>query len=277
VSLFQKLFTENPMLIEVRRYRRRLFGGGRASGMNIAVLTLGLVCYIGLLMIVGNGNGSIPPIVIVMIQTFVFTLAAPAILNNSIAGEREKGTWDLLLVAPVTKAQIMMGKFAGAMTNLLLGAALFLLPMFICAFSYQRTEILPLVLAEIDSIAFAVFLCSFTILFSARCRRGFTALGVVLGLLFIGMVVYPTVIISALGPGSASLGNVFLLYHPFFVQSSLLDGRAFSNAQSRPVMDALIQIGTFLFLSVVTMIWTERTLTYSDNDTRFLPRRHARS
>src|SRR3954464_6373605 len=98
MRLWQTLVGENPMLIEVRRYRRRLFGGGRPNGVNIAVLTLGAVCYVGLLLIVGNGNGSIPPIVIIFIQTFIFSLAAPAFLNSAIAGEREKRTWDLLLV-----------------------------------------------------------------------------------------------------------------------------------------------------------------------------------
>jgi ABC-type transport system involved in multi-copper enzyme maturation permease subunit len=266
------------MLIEVRRYRRRMLGGGRPSGVNIAMLTLGAVCYVGLLMIVGNGNGSIPPMAIVMIQTGIFTLAAPAVLNNAIAGEREKRTWDLLLVAPVTKAQIMMGKFAGAMTNLLLGAALFLLPMFICAVSYQQTDYGALALGELDSLSFAVLTCSLTLLFSARCRRGFTALAVSLGIMLCGLIVYP-ILLASVGALDNSSRDVLLVFHPFWGQDRLLNRYTYGEAgnSSSPVADVVLQICVFLGLAVVMLVWTERTLTFSDNEVKFLPKQNARS
>ncbi len=272
MSLWQSLFTENPMLIEVRRYRRRLLGGSKPSAASIAILTLGAVCYVGLLMVVGNGNGSIPPIAIVIIQTFIFTLAAPAILNNAIAGEREKRTWDLLLVAPVTKAQIMIGKFAGALTNLVLGATLFLLPTFICAVSYTQTRYDNLALAELVSLSFSVLCCAFTLFFSARCRRGFTALGVTLGLLLVGLVVYP-ILLSALGAPSGSRG-ILLIFHPFMTLTNLQDNLPIAGSRS-VASDALLQIAVYIGLSIVMLIWTEKTLTFSDNETKFLPKQDA--
>lgn len=280
MSLWNSLVSDNPMFIEVRRYRRRMLGGGRPTGVSIAVLTLGAVCYVGLLMIVGMGNGSIPPMAIVMIQTAIFSLAAPAILNTAIAGEREKRTWDLLLVAPVTKAQIMMGKFAGAMTNLLLGATLFLLPLFICAVSYQQTDYGSLFLGEVDSISFAVFACAMSILFSARCRRGFTALAVTLTLMALGLIVYPFLLATVGALDNASRG-ILLLFHPFYIQDRLYNSFATSNlsegtgSASTASGDAIIQILVFLGLAVVMLVWTERTLTFSDNETKFLPKNHA--
>lgn len=271
MSLWESLVAENPMLIEVRRYRRRMLGSGRSTGLNVAFLTLGAVCYVGLLMIVGSANGSIPAGVVVIIQTGVFTLAAPAVLNNAIAGEREKRTWDLLLVAPVSKAQIMMGKFAGAMTNLMLGAALFLLPMFICAVSYQRTDYGLLALSELDSLSFAVFACALTLLFSARCRRGFTALGMSLGMLLLGLVVYPILLASLGALGATS--EILLTFHPFVLEGRLMgSGAQYTNYGSSAVGDSILQIGVFIGLAVALLVWTERTLTFSDNDVKFLPR-----
>jgi ABC-type transport system involved in multi-copper enzyme maturation permease subunit len=264
------------MLIEVRRYRRRLLGGGRPNGINIAVLTLGAVCYVGLLMIVGNGNGTIPPIVIILMQTGIFTLAAPAVLNNAIAGEREKRTWDLLLVAPVTKAQIMMGKFAGAMTNLLLGSTLFLLPIFICAVSYKDTDYFALFLAEVDSLTFAMFACSVVLFFSARCKRAFTALAMSLGFLLLGLIVYP-MLMAAFGSLDDITRHFLLFFHPFVTQSELMS-RSYSFSQpdtTSAIGPAMIQICVFTGLSIVMFFWTERTLTFSDNEKKFLPTRHA--
>ncbi|HVT13996.1 MAG TPA: ABC transporter permease [Fimbriimonadaceae bacterium] len=275
MSLFESLFVENPMLIEVKRYRRRMLGGGK--GISIAFLTLGAICYVGLLLVVGSANGGIPAITIVMLQTLVFTLGAPAILNNAIAGEREKRTWDLLLVAPVTKAQIMIGKFAGAMTNLLLGAALFLLPVFICAVSNRDTDYVALLWAEVDSIAFAVLACAFTLLFSARCRRGFTALGVSLGMLLLGLIAYPAVV-GMFGNVDSSAADVLLTFHPFYVQARLMEQR-FDHNSIAPSAEgqALFQIVVFLCLAIVFLVWTERTLTFSDNEVKFLPKHNARS
>jgi ABC-type transport system involved in multi-copper enzyme maturation permease subunit len=278
VSLWQTLMIDNPMLIEVRRYRRRMLGGGRPNGVNIAVLTLGAVCYVGLLMIVGNGNGTIPPIVIILIQTGIFTLAAPAVLNNAIAGEREKRTWDLLLVAPVTKAQIMMGKFAGAMTNLVLGSTLFLLPTFICAVSYRNTDFFALFLAELDSLTFAMFACSVVLFFSARCKRAFTALAMSLGMLLLGLVVYP-ILIGAMTSMDRLTVDFLLFFHPFVVQIDLMTlshmSPYMSESSRGTVTPAIIQICVFIGLSIVMFVWTERTLTYSDNETKFIPKRHA--
>lgn len=275
MSIWQSLVAENPMLIEVRRYRRRLLGGGK--GLSVAFLTLGAVCYVGLLLIVGSGNGSIPPISIVMLQTFIFVIGAPAVLNNAIAGEREKRTWDLLLVAPVTKAQIMIGKFAGAMSNLLLGAGLFLLPMFICAVSSRETDYGALFWAELDSIAFAIFACALALLFSARCRRGFTALGVSLGIMLLGLVVYP-ILLEAIGGIESGTRDIMLVFHPFYIQERLMDQRFVHDAlASSPTGDVILQICVFIGLAIVVLVWTERTLTFSDNEVKFLPKQHARS
>jgi ABC-type transport system involved in multi-copper enzyme maturation permease subunit len=262
------------MLIEVRRYRRRLLGGGRPNGVNVAVLTLGLICYIGLLMIVGNGNGNIDPVYIVIFQTIIFTMAAPAILNSAIAGEREKRTWDLLLVAPITKGQILVGKFAGAMTNLLLGALLFLLPIFICAVSYTRTDYGALFLAELDSLSFAVLVCAITLFFSARCKRGFTALAMSLGTMLVGLVVYP-ILISSLGGMDTTSQGFFYVFHPMVIQAKLTGPNLDNHSVTSPAGDAILQICVFLGLAIVGLIWTERTLTFSDNDVKFLPRQHA--
>jgi ABC-type transport system involved in multi-copper enzyme maturation permease subunit len=260
----RRLFIENPMLVEVKRYRRKLLGGSRPTGANIAFLTLFAVCYMGLLLIVGNGNGSIPPIFVVLIQTSLFTLAAPALLNSAIAGEREKRTWDLLMVAPVTKAQVMIGKMAGAAMNLLIGAALFLLPIFICAVSYSRTDYGKLAVAELNSLAFGILTCAISLFFSARCKRPFTALAMSLGFLLTGLVIYP-ILLASLGITDTPTLELLLIFHPFMAQAGL-SGEISDFGGNAP----LVQVFAFLCFAVITLVWTERTLTFSDNEVRFI-------
>lgn len=271
---WRELVLDNPMLIEIKRFRRKFLSGGQNSGMHITALVLFGLCYIGLLMLIGSSNGSIPPSAIIMIQSGIMTLGAPAILNASIAGEREKRTWDLLLVAPITRSQILIGKFVGAMGILLIGVILFLVPVLLCAVSY-REPVHPdrIFLAELDSICFAVLTCCVSLFFSARCRRPFVALGISLGVLLCGLVIYPALV------GSAMMSSDFtrdfsMILHPFYVQVMLANEYRYdSSSLLPPEFLSLLQCGIFLGLSWVVLMWTEKTLTFSDNEVKFLPKK----
>jgi len=282
LSLWADLISENPMMIEVRRSRRRFFGGGPKGAAMIAVFVLGAIGYLGLLLLIGYASGAFSPLVIVMLQTGIIALAGPSLLNAAIAGEREKRTWDLLLVAPVTRAQILVGKFAGAMSNLLFCAVLFALPIFICASGFARTNLFALGLAEFNSLSFGLFVCGLSLFFSARCRRPFMALAISMGLLLTGLIIYPTLLGGLFG-GDQLSGDVAMLLHPFHAQSKLfLLERDLSYAYGTPWDEGYIGISPVIFtmtqslvfigLAVVLLVWAERTLNWSDREVKFLPK-----
>ena len=174
--MWQELVTQNPMLIEIARFRRRFLSFSGSNALNGIVLGLAIVCYFGLLMLVFSARGSMPPIALVMVQTFIFLFATPSILYAAIAGEREKRTWDLLLAAPITQAQIVVGKFIGAMAAIGVGFGLFLVPVLVTAVEYEKTNWQDLILSELVSITFIIALATVTLFFSARTRRAFMAL-----------------------------------------------------------------------------------------------------
>ena len=152
-QLWDDLVLKNPMLIEIQRFRRRFLSFSGSNTMNSAVLALCLVCYAGLVLIVLQARGNISPLVIVMFQTGIFTIFAPGMLHGAIAGERERRSWDLLLVAPISKAQIVVGKFIGAMAALGIASVLFLFPILIAAVSYRGTNWNDLFEAEAVSLS----------------------------------------------------------------------------------------------------------------------------
>jgi hypothetical protein len=113
-SLWNDLVVRNPMLIEIQRYRRRYLSFSGVHAVNSAVLALALLCYAGVVLLVCNFRGALSGIALIAAQTGLFVLFAPGMLYGTIAGERERRSWDLLLVAPISKAQIVMGKLIGA-------------------------------------------------------------------------------------------------------------------------------------------------------------------
>ncbi len=271
-EMWQELVTQNPMLIEVSRFRRRFLSFSGSSALNGIVLGLAIVCYFGLLMLVFSARGSMPPVSIVMVQTFIFIFATPSILYGAIAGEREKRTWDLLLAAPITQAQIVAGKFMGAMAAIGVGFGLFLFPVLVTAVEYEKTNWADLILSEVVSLSFIIAVAAMTLFFSARTRRGFVALGTVLALLAIYLLIVPLLSTALMPePVLADLANFF---HPFFVLTHLLtssEGYSMNPSGMHDFSWGWPQAFAYLAIAGVLLVWTARTLHFAENDVKFLP------
>ena len=271
--VWQELVVANPMLIEISRFRRRFLSFSGSSTLNGIVLGLALVCYFGLLMLVFSARGSLPPVGLVMFQTFVFIFATPSMLYGAIAGEREKRTWDLLLAAPVTQAQIVAGKFIGAMTAIGVGFGLFLIPILVTAVEYDRTNWPDLVLAELVSLSFVVSIAAVTLFFSARTKRGFMALGTVLATLAVFLLIVP-LLSSALIP-EPILVDFANFFHPFYVLSKLFSTGDVGTREFTEGMYGFSwgypQVLGYFTIAFVFLVWTTRTLNFAENDVKFIP------
>lgn len=283
MSFIKTLFTENPMMIEITRFRRK-FMGARGGSLNSVIFAMCVVIYVGIVAIVWSYRDALDPLVMILFQTAILTLLAPALLHGAIAGERERRSWDFLLVAPVTHAQIVCGKFMGAAAAILACCAAFLLPIAIGYAFYtpsfmsygsgleQRGSIFWSVLqAELISITWALLVCAMTIFFSARCKRGFVALGTTLAFLVVTLLVWPILIASAglMGPTEGFLLNFF---HPFWAILELLAGGRGPDSFGRGLY-GLPQVFTYVGMTAVFLTWAERTLRFADNEVRFLPKK----
>ena len=280
--VWQELVTQNPMLIEIHRFRRRFLSFSGSSALNGIVLGLSIVCYLGLLMLVFSARGAIPPVALVMVQTFIFVLATPSMLYGAIAGEREKRTWDLLLVAPITQGQIVIGKFIGALFALGVGFALFLFPILVTAVEYEMgygsgtrgTNWWDLFLSELVSFSFIILVATTTLFFSARTRRGFMALGTVLAALAVFLLVIP--ILSTVMLPEPLMVDFINFFHPFYVLVKLLatsesSGSFIDGGGMNAYSWGLPQVFGYFALSAVFIIWATRTLNFAENDVKFIP------
>jgi ABC-type transport system involved in multi-copper enzyme maturation permease subunit len=290
--LWRELVVENPMIIEVSRFRRRFLEGGRGKSVNTTILVLAIVAYAALLLVIANLSGDFPPVALIFLQTGVFCFLGPALTFGSIAGERERRSWDLLLVAPISHAQIVFGKFMAAAAGILGATVLFLLPTLFTALTYkgdwnsyngQSDNVISgsyaLIGQEIISITFALMITAMALLFSARCRRGLMALGIVLGALFIGLIAFPMILaIMTSGTGMADLVN---LTHPFMAINRLEELRH-ASANYGGVDDyhmfgglwyGLVQGLLYLGITGVFLTWAIKTVTFADGEKKFMPRK----
>jgi len=272
---YEDLVTANPMTIEVMRFRRKYLSLRQGKSAQLILLLIGLGA---MALVIISSEGAIDPIVIIMIQLIVVALGAPTLLSGSVAGERENRTWDLLLVAPVTKSQIVVGKFLGAMAVLAtaIGASFVLV---LVAAGLHRDSSLPAILfAEALIFAYGALICAATILISARVKRPFTALGAVIGLQFMVFTVFPALMgLFMWGvPGTFEITN-FL--NPFVavgqIHSYWSPSRSYSRpdiGMSLPLYWGPLQTIIYLALTVVALQWAIATLTFPENDVKFMPK-----
>lgn len=292
---WRQLISENPMTSEIGRFRRRFLEGGRGRGLNTAIVVLALIAYAAMLLVISSLSGQLAPSVLILVQTATFTLLAPALAYNSIAGEREKRSWDLLLAAPVTHAQIIAGKFFAALSGILATFVLFIFPTIFTAVTYREEDGFvssnlgahpifspwnALVREELISLTFAIGLVALTILFSARCRRSLMSLGIVITAVFFGLVAVPA-FVSALPSwyGNTGFDTIIAYFHPFIaiyqvdqIRHGLSDGEVSLNTYG-PAMFGYAQALLYLFLTATSLAWAGKTINFADGEKKFIPKK----
>lgn len=269
IQHYRRLVKENPMKIEISRFQRRYFSASAPMANRVMVLLV-LTTYIGLCMLVLVFGEAVTPNGIILIQTTLFCAFGPMMLHGAVAGERERRSWELLLVAPVTKGQIVAGKFIGAMALLAAGAVAMLVPVVLSTFYQKQIDVTNLLIKEIVSISFCMLICSWTIFISSRVIRPLMALGVTLGTEFVFLGVVPSFAWSL--AGSDPISRIFILYlNPFDVlQKGNGALEAFSNNSD---FYGIPQSCVYLILTILFLIYAEKTLHFADNDVKFLPKR----
>ena len=146
---------------------------------------------------------------IVFIFEVVLSLLALIFAYNALAGERERGTLRLVLTHPVRRGHILFAKYISAMlcllvpliVSLLLSAILLTTSTSIALSTNDFLRIGGIVFA---SIAYLSVFYLIGLLISAMTRRTSTALMLSMFVWGFLVLVYPNVILAAIGPEDAS-------------------------------------------------------------------------
>lgn len=282
-SWWEVLITKNPMMAEITRFRKRFFS---IRGSSVAInggIGIVLVLYALFAMICVYYRGDIDPIILIMFFVGMMLFVIPLLLHASISGERERRSWDMLLVAPITHGQIIAGKFMGAFAGLAMGLGLYIIPVIIDAFFYPDTRLLSLILALLTVLAQGASLIAMTLLISSRVKRPLVALAVSIGVVVIYFIFVPGLVSTVTSfTGSFVTG----LVSPFEVLRRLSpSGNGMRDAYgNQSVIQGLdlfaLTTGHFLYQFIITitlLVWATKTLVFADHEVKFIPKkkRHA--
>ncbi|MEQ1822064.1 MAG: ABC transporter permease [Fimbriimonadaceae bacterium] len=211
---FRDLILENPLLIEFKRNLRRFFLVGRGRKANTGIFIMAGLLYLFIFMIVFAARRDLTVSAISVCQLALLSFIVPAMMHGSIAGERERRSWDMLLVAPISNRQIIFGKFISGGAMIALTTVLFW-PMIVAIYPYDNgAPIASLVGQQMTVATYGFFVAGLSMYISSRCHRAFAANLIIFGTVFVLLVVLPMFLAMAFTRGPDQ--SVVWYFHPFW-------------------------------------------------------------
>jgi ABC-2 type transport system permease protein len=121
------------------------------------------------------------------IQLSLVSLFAPALAAGAISGERERQTFDVLLVSRMTAGAIVFGKLVSSVAFMLL-LIVSALPLFAAVFLFGGIDFEQFLVTQILTVTTAVTIGAVSLFLSAAFRRTLSSTVVSYGVAFAGMI-----------------------------------------------------------------------------------------
>ncbi len=121
------------------------------------------------------------------IQLSLVSLFAPALAAGAISGERERQTFDVLLVSRMTAGAIVLGKLVSSIAFMLL-LILSALPLFAAVFLFGGIDFEQFLVTQVLTVTTAVSVGAVSLFLSAAFRRTLPSTVVSYGVAFAGMI-----------------------------------------------------------------------------------------
>lgn len=254
------MFELNPILVKEIRSRMR---GARAFVLlTIYLLVLSGVTLLLYTAMIGSAESGIETgrligrtlfLVVGAVALVEVCLITPALTSGSIAGERERQTYDLLIASLLSPWQIVWGKLASALAFAML-LILAVVPVMSLAFLFGGVSLTEVLIALAGLVATAVFYATIGLFWSSVMRGSLGATSFAIGsvimillgvpfLVVIFMVIFGRTVSTAMLESALFIygGRIFMSAHPFIAMG--MTASLISNGSS-PFFDIVSSNGT---------------------------------
>ncbi len=196
-----------------------------AATLLLAILALSLG-FLGSTPAGGNVKADLLTVTVVSLSSlsiFLIPLIAMLLSHDALIGEIERGTMSLLLSYPISRTQVLAGKFIGHLLVLTLattiGYGLAGLALQLGSGGFSAAGWGPLILLIVASILLGAAFMSIGYLISAWAKERATAAGVAIAVWLFFVVIFDMAILGALVADSqqaitANILEVILLFNP---------------------------------------------------------------
>lgn len=193
---WQELVVENPVLEESVREQRKFFktaSEGSKTGPRI-IIGIALFFYAWLVVqaSLAHEDGTE---VFSYIELIALTLVLPGSIYGAISGERERSTWEALVLTRLTPAQIVAGKLLWRLRMMLYIAGIVLIPMLVSRVSDTHSDDITggsVWMSQAMILSWGILLSTFSLWASSCTKRSVTTLAIVAVTLIGLLIALPT-------------------------------------------------------------------------------------
>jgi ABC-type transport system involved in multi-copper enzyme maturation permease subunit len=221
------------MTLEATRVWRRFIRSGTdtGKGVNVTLVAVLAALYVWILVAIVRYKEDISPELLVL-EAILLTLIVPGSMYSAISGEREKLTWDGLIMTSLSPGQIVVGKLLWRVAIILGIAAVFVPALLLCHYaarllgnasgSNPEYTIYALFLVQAIIVAWGLLLAGFSLWVSTKTKRTVTTLAIVTITLLSFLVLVPMLLVLFDGqsqwrlsdPPLKQLGSLLQRFHP---------------------------------------------------------------
>lgn len=217
------------MFAEIEREKRKALATHNWRGGQLGARILLIAVYAFLVGLIIRYPQSIEPIAMFYILLVLVVIIMPAMMHGAIAGDRERRSLDLLLTAPVTPGQIVIGKLARGFGILLAVWLAIGIPTIIIEimqqlnkanyYYYDSFGIAGFVRAMLLILVTGVFIATLSLWMSSRMKTNASALLATVGALFAFFVLVP-IFAGVMSIFDNDFSSFIMNIHPFVALSN---------------------------------------------------------
>jgi hypothetical protein len=234
-SLIRYLIVDNPMTFETTRVMRRFLRSNGDTSRNVNLIILGLlaVMYLWVHAAILRYREDMSSILI-SLELIALTLGVPASMYAAISGERERLTWDSLIMTPLSPSRILVGKLLWRVLLIGIVMALFTSPILLGhSMARYKADMTLGVLFHAQGIigTWSIFLACFSLWVSTKTKRTATTLSLLSASLLGFLALTPTLFLLFNGTVETSypwrqtplnlLGSLLVHFNPFYAVLSV--------------------------------------------------------
>lgn len=238
---------ENPIIVKEGVSRMRSWRAPVVATLYLSLIGMIGFAWLNLGAATNSYSAGRPVAAIVGAQAFaamaffqlgLVCLFSPALAAGAISGERERQTFDVLLVSRVSAFGIVWGKLLASIAYILL-LILTALPLFSAVFLFGGIDFQQFVLSQLITITTAICLGSVALLCSAALQRSLTATVCSYAASF--MLSIGTALVAFIASASqAQVIAVQWYFNPFFSLGSVMIPNHYARTTARGFLQLLI-------------------------------------
>lgn len=281
-SVWNEAVVQNPLRSDFRRFANRYLKFRGPSVAVNGVLGLAITAYILFVAVIFFQPIGLKPNLLLDAYSGLVWLVAPLSLHQAIAGERDRRSWDLIMVAPLSPLQIIVGKFLTAGICLVGCLALVVLPIMLSFLRHSTFQATPFLMQACIALCHALAVSAISLFASARSTRPVTALTTSLLVSF--ALTIGTWMTAMTGSFSAvqPVHVISAVLNPFYLgarsQYVAAAGPRFGYPDDPLAHPAIMVFGNpsmifgctcliYLAVTVICITWASKTLHYADQGT----------